>query len=79
VSNARVLNSSQFASLRPGYWVIYYAAAFADGTQALGYCAEHGRATSTQCIGRYLSHDAADYRYQCYPPASPAEATCYRP
>jgi serine/threonine protein kinase len=79
VPQAAVLNSSQYASLRPGYWVIYYAASFASGTQALTYCAEHGRTTSTQCIGRYLSHDSADFRYQCYPASSASAADCDRP
>ena len=78
VPQAQVLDSTQYASLRPGFWVVYYAASFSSGGQALAYCAAHGRTTSTQCIGRYLSHNIADYHYQCYPPASTAEPACYR-
>jgi eukaryotic-like serine/threonine-protein kinase len=79
IPSAQVLDSSQYASLNPGYWVVYYAASFTDGTQALDYCAAHGRPTRTQCIGRYLSHRVADFHYQCYPPASAATTACYRP
>lgn len=76
---AQVLGSSLYASLRPGFWVVYYAGSFTDGTQALTYCAAHGRTTRNQCIGRYLSHNPADYYDQCYPPASAATSACYRP
>ncbi len=79
IPGAQVLDSSLYASLKPGFWVIYYAGSFTDGTQALAYCAAHGRTTGNQCIGRYLSHNAADYYYQCYPPASAATSACYRP
>jgi hypothetical protein len=52
----RVLYSSDFASLTPGYWVIYHPGPFADGYQALEYCRAHGRDTEQLCVGRYLSH-----------------------
>ena len=78
VPQAQILQSSQYASLNPGFWVVYYAASFANGTQALAYCAAHGRTTRNQCIGRYLSHNIADYHYQCYPPASTTASACYR-
>ena len=32
IPQAQVLQSSQYASLRPGYWVIYYAGSFTNGT-----------------------------------------------
>ena len=79
IPQAQVLDSSRYASLNPGYWVIYYAGPFANGAQALTYCAQAGRTTRAQCIGRFLSHDAADFRYQCYPPAASPQAGCYRP
>jgi Protein kinase domain len=79
IPRAKVLNSFDYASLRPGYWVIYYAGSFTTGTQALAYCAAHGRTTSNQCIGRYLSHNPADYYYRCYPPATNSSAACFRP
>ena len=43
IPSAQVPDSSQYASLNPGYWVVYYAASFTHGTQALDYCAAHGR------------------------------------
>lgn len=76
VPKAQVLASDAFASLRPGYWVIYYSGPFATGTQALAYCAAHGRATRDLCIGRYLSNDLADVGYQCYPPAASPSGPC---
>lgn len=77
VPAAQVLDSSEYASLNPGFWVIYYAGPFADGTQALAYCAAHGDTTRNQCIGRFLSHSAADFGDQCYPPAASPSGTCY--
>lgn len=52
----RVLDSSDFASLTPGYWVIYHPGHFVDGHQALETCRAHGRDTEQSCVGRYLSH-----------------------
>jgi hypothetical protein len=77
VPGARVLNSARYASLNPGYWVIYYQGTFTNGDQVLSYCAARGRATADQCIGRYLSHNPADHPYQCYPPAAQATGDCY--
>jgi eukaryotic-like serine/threonine-protein kinase len=79
VPRAQVLDSSDYASLVRGYWVIYYAGPFTNGTQALTYCAAHGRSKRELCIGRFLSHNPADFGYQCYPPASSPQATCDRP
>jgi serine/threonine-protein kinase len=79
IRGARVLNSSHYASLRPDYWVIYYSGPFTSGTQALDYCAAHGRTTSNLCIGRFLSHDPADYYYRCYPPPTSSSPACFRP
>ena len=78
VPQALVLDSSQYASLRPGYWVIYYQGNFTNGVQALNFCAAHGLSTRNQCIGRYLSHDAAYIAYQCYPPAYNPSGNCYQ-
>ena len=78
VPQARVLDSDADASLRPGYWVIYYAGPFTSGTQALAYCAAHGRVTRDLCIGRYLSNNPADAGYQCYPPAASPSGNCTR-
>lgn len=54
--DVRVLDSSDFASLTPGYWLIYHPGPFADGHQALETCRAHGRDTEQSCVGRYLSH-----------------------
>ncbi|KAB1990088.1 serine/threonine-protein kinase [Streptomyces triticiradicis] len=55
VPEALVLRSDDYASLRPGYWVIYAPGPFADSDAALAFCAERGRTTTNSCIGRYLS------------------------
>jgi eukaryotic-like serine/threonine-protein kinase len=79
VPGAQYLTSDDYASLRPGYWVIYYDGSFANGTEAVAYCAAHGRTTSNQCVGRFLSSNPADITYICPPPGGPGEASCYRP
>jgi len=79
IPQAQVLISSDYASLNPGFWVVYYQGSFSNGVQALAYCAAHGRSTRNQCIGRFLSHNFADHGYQCYPPPASPSAACYRP
>jgi eukaryotic-like serine/threonine-protein kinase len=79
IPGARYLTSSDYASLNPGYWVIYYLGSFSDGTQAVGYCAAHGRANTSQCVGRFLSHDPRDKTYICVPPGGSQENGCSRP
>jgi hypothetical protein len=54
--DVRVLDSSDFASLVPGYWVIYHPGRFADGHRALEKCRQVGRTSEQSCSGRYLSH-----------------------
>jgi hypothetical protein len=76
---AQVLESSNYASMVHNYWVIYYAGSFTNGNQALAYCAAHGRATRRLCFGRFLSHNAADDYYECYPPAPNSSPKCVRP
>ncbi|MGH3197970.1 MAG: serine/threonine-protein kinase, partial [Streptosporangiaceae bacterium] len=60
IPGAQYLDSSDYASLNPGYWVVYYMGSFNDGNQALRYCAARGRSTRNQCVGRFLSHDIRD-------------------
>ena len=79
IPGAQYLDSSNYASLNPGYWVVYYAGPFSDGNQALRYCATHGRTTRNQCIGRFLSHDVRDKFYMCFPPADGQSTGCTRP
>lgn len=76
IPGAQVVSSADYASLTPGYWMIYFDGSFADGTQALDYCAGQGRTTSQQCFGTFLSHSAADRTTRCYP-TSPNAPACY--
>jgi eukaryotic-like serine/threonine-protein kinase len=78
VPDAQVLASSEFASLRPGYWVVYATGGFASGWDALAFCTAHGRPDGRTCFGRLLSHDASDLTYQCYPGAAASAARCER-
>lgn len=78
IPDARYLNSSDYASLRPGYWMVYYLGSFHNGNDALEYCAAHGRTDGNQCIGRFLSHDKSDMIYMCFPPAGSQTGDCYR-
>ncbi|MEV5439409.1 protein kinase [Streptomyces sp. NPDC052682] len=78
VPEAAVLRSDDYASLRPGYWVIHAPGPFADGRAALAFCAERGRTTANTCIGRYLSTDPADFPLQCRPPATAPTGRCTR-
>lgn len=78
VPEARYLRSDDYASLRPGFWVIYAPGPFADGRAALRFCAERGRTTDKNCAGRYLSSDGGDYGLQCKPPVSAPVGRCTR-
>ncbi|MGH8922406.1 MAG: serine/threonine protein kinase, partial [Actinomycetes bacterium] len=78
VPEARLLRSRDYASLNPGYWVVYAPGPFTDGGAAVTFCAARGRTTANECIGRYLSDDADDHGYQCTPPASSPGGRCRR-
>jgi len=78
VPEAMILRSDAYASLRPGYWVIYAPGPFADGRAALAFCGERGRTTPNTCLGRYLSTNAADFALQCRPPAASPTGRCTR-
>ncbi|MFM9367357.1 serine/threonine-protein kinase [Streptomyces sp. Da 82-17] len=75
---ARFLRSDNYASLKPGWWVIYVPGPFADGRAALRHCATLGRTTPDTCVGRYLSRDRADLPLQCRPPAAAPTGRCVR-
>ncbi|MGP4045608.1 serine/threonine-protein kinase [Streptomyces sp. 2A115] len=79
VPEAVYVRSDDFASLRPGFWVIYAPGPFANGRAALAFCGERGLTTPTTCIGRYLSTTASDYGLQCRPPAANPTGRCTRP
>ncbi|MEV8312995.1 protein kinase [Streptomyces sp. NPDC059900] len=78
VPEARYLRSDDYASLRPGFWVIYAPGPFEDGRAALRFCAERGRTTDKDCAGRYLSTSGADFGVMCKPPASAPVGRCTR-
>ncbi|WP_328496266.1 protein kinase [Streptomyces sp. NBC_00414] len=79
VPEAVYLRSDDYASLRPGYWVVYAPGPFTDGRAALAFCDERGRTTPTACVGRYLSTSADDSDLQCRPPAANPTGLCTRP
>ncbi|HWN62195.1 MAG TPA: hypothetical protein VNO25_16190, partial [Streptosporangiaceae bacterium] len=79
IPGAQYLISSDYASLNPGYWVVYYRDSFSDGTQAIDYCATHGRTSTNQCVGRFLSHNPQDKMYICLLPGGSQEKGCSRP
>ncbi|MFE1796588.1 serine/threonine-protein kinase [Streptomyces sp. NPDC059517] len=79
VPEAVYLRSDDYASLRPGYWVVYAPGPFTDGREALAFCEERGRTSPTTCVGRYVSTSADDYKLQCRPPAADPTGFCTRP
>ncbi|NGO11676.1 protein kinase [Streptomyces sp. HC44] len=79
VPEAVYVRSDNFASLRPGFWVIYAPGPFANGRAALNFCRDRGRTTPNTCMGRYLSKKASDFALQCRPPAANPTGRCTRP
>ena len=61
-----ILYSSDFNSLRPGYWVVY-AGPFYTPEEAQNTCWELDRRTGALCYGRRLSQDPRDVEI-VYPP-----------
>ncbi|CAM5237684.1 serine/threonine-protein kinase [Streptomyces badius] len=76
INDVRYVDSGDYASLRPGYWMIYRPG-FRDGNAAIDWCRGQGLGTNNQCVGRYVSHSAADRQYVC-DPASPVARGCTR-
>jgi hypothetical protein len=71
--------SSQYASLRPGYWVVFYKGSFADGHEALSFCSQHGVTDEGACVGRYFSAEESDSALTCRFSDSPDSVACVRP
>ncbi|MDQ0938597.1 hypothetical protein [Streptomyces sp. V1I1] len=78
VPTAEVLDSNAFASLRPGYWVVYEPGPYASGATAGDFCLRVGLTSSNDCRGRYLSQYAADVSMACEPNAHRQPASCRR-
>ncbi|MBB1253248.1 serine/threonine protein kinase [Streptomyces sp. OF3] len=78
VPEARMLRSDDYASLNPGYWVFYAPGPFTDGRAAVRWCADRGRTTANECVGRYLSDRAADKELVCHPQGG-GSGRCTRP
>lgn len=58
-ANVRVIDSSIFASLRDGFWVVAEGK-YASPEEAAWRCWELGLQTSNECYGRQISDDPAD-------------------
>ncbi len=76
VPTAEVLNSNAFASLRPGYWVVYEPGPYTSGAAAVDFCLRAGLTNSNDCRGRYLSPYAADLPLACEPNAHKQPPPC---
>ncbi|MBO8186099.1 serine/threonine-protein kinase [Streptomyces spirodelae] len=79
--DVRYVDSDRYASLRPGYWMFYSpgpSGGFPDGRAAAAWCGERGLSSSKQCVGRYVSDDAADRGYICAPDRSRGTGRCER-
>lgn len=71
--------SSAYASLTPGYQVLYRDGGFADGHAALAFCRAHGITSDDGCVGRYLSTDHLDSGLVCRFTDPPGSPLCVRP
>ncbi|MFJ3978079.1 hypothetical protein [Streptomyces sp. NPDC090021] len=76
VPTARVLDSDRYASLRPGYWVVYEPGPYATGADAVAFCHQAGLTSRNDCRGRYLSSRAADSALVCEPDAAKQPKVC---
>ncbi|MEV6683338.1 hypothetical protein AB0N09_41790 [Streptomyces erythrochromogenes] len=76
VPTARVLDSDQYASLRPGYWVVYDPGPYATGADAVAFCHEAGLNTRNNCRGRYLSPRPEDSTLVCEPDVAVQPQVC---
>ncbi|MFF2076107.1 serine/threonine-protein kinase [Kitasatospora sp. NPDC058162] len=75
VPGASLVDSDNWASLPSGYWIVRAPGEFANGYDALAYCA---KATEEQCSGRYLSDNSADRAYHCQAQPAPNPVACRR-
>jgi hypothetical protein len=71
--------SSQYDSLKPGYWVVFYQGTFSNGHEALSFCSQHGVNNEDACVGRYFSSDESDSELTCRFSDPPHSDACVRP
>ncbi len=64
--DAQLLHSDDYASLTPGYWVVYEGG-YATAEDALAACAGMGFTDRHDCYASYLSHDPDDRHVRAYP------------
>lgn len=74
----RTARSSDYASLTPGYWVAFYPGSFADGHDAVSFCADRGVTDANSCVGRYFSGDRTDHPLTCRFGDPPDGRNCVR-
>ncbi|MGI5351865.1 serine/threonine-protein kinase [Streptomyces sp. CA-250714] len=77
----RYVDSDRYASLRPGYWMFYApgpSGGFRSGLEVTDWCVARGLTSSSQCVGRFVSDNAADRRYVCAPDKSRGTGRCQR-
>lgn len=65
IPEAEVLRTDDYASLGPGFWVVYLPQAFTTGSEAIAWCNSHGRGTNNACYAAYLSRFTADKGRYC--------------
>lgn len=76
--DVQTAQSSQYASLRSGYFVVFYQGNFANGHEALSFCSQHGIADENACVGRYFSSDESDMELTCRFSDPPDSVGCVR-
>lgn len=77
VPDALVLQSDAYASMRPGYFVIYHPGPFFSGLDAVGFCDNRRLAMPSHCLGRLLTSNPADLESsQCYRTSSGLTPGC---
>lgn len=73
--SVNVLVSDAYASLRPGYRVLY-GGPFSTGRDATDFCRQLGRSERASCVGRYLSQDPAHRTLVCAVDSGPDSPSC---
>ncbi|MBB5957006.1 hypothetical protein FHS29_003599 [Saccharothrix tamanrassetensis] len=74
------LRSSDYGSLNPGYWFVFYDGEdFKDGHEALAFCSNRGMSDENLCVGRYVSRSQSDSKLICRPADPQGSPSCVRP